>query len=221
MEEDVPECKTIQEKKCKEVKRGYSTAEECDTWPRQECTLKKVSKEKITPETKCQKTPIVLCGPKGCGFKEGPEECHDKVKTFVFDKPEEVCKLSPKRTCRFVTKLVPHLKEVETCSDVPTEICVRVDRNPRKIKHPVIKKWCYKYNGACSEFCRESSKWGECPKECKKFKGDPDCCAPDCPAKCTNKRRNECNARGVSECNAIPGCCPEKFDSIFGAVTFA
>ncbi len=27
--------------------------------------------------------------------------------------------------------------------DVPKEVCVRVRTNPRKIKRPVIKKWCY------------------------------------------------------------------------------
>ena len=221
----MPHCETVEDKKCKEVTKGYSTGEECTTWPRKVCSLKKVTKKKYTPETECHKIATVLCGPRGCGFREGAEECHDKVKTVVFDKPEEVCNLSPKKTCKIVTKLVPQLKKVKTCSDVPKEVCVRVEKNPHKIKYPVIKKWCYKYKGdgtrsVCSEYCRESSKWGECPKECKKHKGDPDCCAPECPSKCTNKRRNECSARGVSECDGIPGCCPEKFDSIYGAVTF-
>jgi len=27
--------------------------------------------------------------------------------------------------------------------DVPKEVCTRARRNPRKIKRPVIKKWCY------------------------------------------------------------------------------
>lgn len=220
VEEDMPDCATVEDKKCKEVTEGYSTREECRTWPRKVCSLKKVTKKKYTPETECRKIPTVLCGPRGCGFREGVEECHDKVKTVVFDKPEEVCTLSPRQSCKLVTKLVPQLREVETCSDIPKEVCVRVARNPRKIRYPVIKKWCYKYKGACSEHCRESSKWGECPKECKKHQGDPDCCAPDCPFKCTNKRRNECSALGVNECGGIPGCCPEKFDSVFGAVTF-
>jgi len=219
VEEDTPECVTVKDKKCKEVTEGYKTGEECVTWPREVCSVKKETKEKFTPETECHKIPIVLCGPRGCGFTEGAEECHEKVKTVVFDKPEEVCNLSPKKSCKFVTKLVPQLKEVETCSDVPKEICFRVEKNPHKIKYPVIKKWCYKYS-KCSDFCKESTKWGECPKECKKYEGDPDCCAPKCPSKCTNKRRDECSANGVLECEGIAGCCPEKFTSISGAVTF-
>ena len=31
----------------------------------------------------------------------------------------------------------------EKCVDIPKEVCVRVRTNPRKIKKPVIKKWCY------------------------------------------------------------------------------
>ena len=31
----------------------------------------------------------------------------------------------------------------ENCVDIPKEVCVRVRTNPRKIKKPVIKKWCY------------------------------------------------------------------------------
>ncbi len=27
--------------------------------------------------------------------------------------------------------------------DVPKEVCARARRNPRKVKRPVIKKWCY------------------------------------------------------------------------------
>ena len=31
------------------------------------------------------------------------------------------------------------------------------------------------------------------------------------------RRRKECSAGGVSECDGIPGCCPEHFDLVFGA----
>jgi len=220
VEEDVTECNMVEEKKCKEVVKGYTTEEQCTSWPRNVCSVKKVTRTKETPETECYKVPTVLCGPSGCGYKEGTEECHEEVRTVVYDKPEEVCHLSPRKSCKFVTKLLPQLKEVESCTDVPKEVCTRVKKNPHKVAHPVVKKWCYKYP-ACSEFCRESAVWGECPRECKHHAGDPDCCAPDCPYKCTNKRRSECSAAGVSECEGILGCCPEKFDSIFGAVTFA
>ena len=35
------------------------------------------------------------------------------------------------------------LKPHDNCVDVPKEVCTRARRNPRKIKRPIIKKWCY------------------------------------------------------------------------------
>jgi hypothetical protein len=40
---------------------------------------------------------------------QGPEECYDKVKTIVQDKPAEECSIQPHRQCQHVTKLVPTL----------------------------------------------------------------------------------------------------------------
>lgn len=75
------------------------------------------------------------------------------------DSPEESCTLDPQVTCKHVTKLVPQLKQVrqntaqrssphcplqvEKCFDVPKEVCVRSEVNPRKVAVPVVKKWCY------------------------------------------------------------------------------
>jgi len=42
-----------------------------------------------------------------------------------------------------VTKLVPHLEPHEECVDIPKEVCVRTRQNPRKVKRPIVKKWCY------------------------------------------------------------------------------
>ncbi len=35
------------------------------------------------------------------------------------------------------------LKPNDNCVDVPREVCVRVRTNPKTVKRPVIKKWCY------------------------------------------------------------------------------
>ena len=35
------------------------------------------------------------------------------------------------------------MKPAEECVDIPKEICVRAKVNPRKIKRPIVKKWCY------------------------------------------------------------------------------
>ena len=113
--------------------------------------------------TGCNKEPTELCAPAGCGFREvrclhiilklktfvlkllhqGAEECHDVVKTHIQEKPEEECTLEPVKTCKHITRLVPKLVEVQECVDVPKEICNRSKQNPRKVKKPIIKNWCY------------------------------------------------------------------------------
>ena len=67
-------------------------------------------------------------------FASGPEECQERIQTVVGDNPEETCSLDPQTTCKHVTKLVPSLKEVEKCFDVPKEVCVRSEVNPRYVK---------------------------------------------------------------------------------------
>ena len=106
----------------------------CSKWPKV---------KKYTLITGCTKEPRELCAPAGCGFKEGAEECFDKVQTVVQDAPKEQCSLEPQRTCKHVTKLVPKLTPTEECVDVPKEVCTRSRTNPRKVRKPVIKKWCY------------------------------------------------------------------------------
>jgi hypothetical protein len=34
------------------------------------------------------------------------------------------------------------------------------------------------------------------------------------------RRRGECSAGGVAECKNVPGCCPEKYDAVYGDVSF-
>jgi hypothetical protein len=65
------------------------------------------------------------------------------MKTIVQEVPKERCSLRAQPYCEFETKLVPVLKPVDNCVDVPKEVCVRMRTNPRKVKRPVIKKWCY------------------------------------------------------------------------------
>merc|ERR1712156_1202790 len=116
---------------CKEETSGYTTKEKCEDWPRQECTVVKKKVTKFTTMTGCNKEPTELCAPAGCGFREGAEECHDVVKTHIQEKPEEECTLEPVKTCKHITRLVPK------------EICNRSKQNPRKVKKPIIKNWCY------------------------------------------------------------------------------
>ena len=76
-------------------------------------------------------------------FWQGPEDCRDKTMVSTIQKPMEHCELQPQRHCSLITKLVPHLTTREVCKVIPKEICVRAKVNPRKIKRPIVKKWCY------------------------------------------------------------------------------
>merc|ERR1712179_303286 len=143
VEDDVVECKTEFEEKCADETSGYTTNTKCSKWPKEVCSVSKQAVKKFTPITGCTKEPRELCAPAGCGFKEGEEVCVDKVQTVVQDQPKEQCSLEPQVTCKHVTKLVPKLEPVEECVDVPKEVCTRSRSNPRKVKKPVIKTWCY------------------------------------------------------------------------------
>jgi len=143
VEDDVVECRTEVEEKCEDETSGYTTNTKCSKWPKEVCSVSKKPVKKYTPITGCTKEPRELCAPAGCGFKQGAEECYDKVQTVVQDAPKEQCTLEPQRTCKHVTKLVPKLEPTEECVDVPKEVCTRSRTNPRKVKKPVVKKWCY------------------------------------------------------------------------------
>merc|ERR1712137_34070 len=143
VEDDVVECRTEVEEKCEDETSGYTTNTKCSKWPKEVCNVSKKNVKKYTPITGCTKEPRELCAPAGCGFKQGAEECYDKTQTVVQDAPKEQCSLEPQRTCKHVTKLVPKLTPTEECVDVPKEVCTRSRTNPRPVKKPVVKKWCY------------------------------------------------------------------------------
>ena len=50
--------------------------------------------------------------------------------------------MEPHQTCRFITKLVPHLRAREECVEVPQEVC-GTSRAPIKKQRPSIMNWCY------------------------------------------------------------------------------
>jgi len=203
--DDVVDCRTILEEKCEEDTSGYTTNTRCSKWPREECAVIKKPVTKFTPITKCTKQPVELCGPSGCGFKEGEEECQEKTQTVVGDRPEETCSLDPQRSCKHVTKLIPALKEVENCFDVPKEVCVRSESNPRKVQKPVVKKWCYV--PTCPQECQTAAANGECLDECRQYEGIDKCCAP-CPKTCLDAARSRDTCSG--ECKQYkdkPKCC--------------
>jgi len=140
--DDVVECETIQDEKCEDVTQGYTTEQKCTKWPRVVCEKDTKNVKKYSPETECKKVPREVCGP-GTTQVPGQEECFDRKETVIQEVPEETCNLEPQRQCKHVTKLVPLLKPVEECVDIPKEVCSRSRTNPRKVQKPVVKKWCY------------------------------------------------------------------------------
>ena len=69
--------------------------------------------------------------------------CLNKTKTVIVSEPKEECELEPKKVCRHTTKMVPQLRSVKECVDVPKEVCATSRVNPEKKKYPTIQKWCY------------------------------------------------------------------------------
>merc|ERR1739838_92344 len=100
VEDDVVSCTTEVEEKCEDETSGYTTNTKCSKWPKEVCNVEKKAVKKYTPITGCTKEPREICAPAGCGFKEGAEECFDKVQTVVQDAPKEQCTLEPQRTCK-------------------------------------------------------------------------------------------------------------------------
>lgn len=143
VDDEVVECEIIQEEKCEDVTQGYTTEQKCTKWPQQKCSSPKTETvKKYSPETDCKKRPKEICG-EGTIQEAGEEECFDRKETVIQEVPEETCNLEPQKICKHVTKLVPLLKPVEECVDIPKEVCSRSRTNPRKVQKPVVKKWCY------------------------------------------------------------------------------
>ena len=115
----------------------------CRTVYESACSTRYIEKQpgKFVGDTKCEKQPIEICGA-GCVVEEAPEECHDKLVVSVIDIPEEICDLTPQKTCRFMTKLVPKLTPKHECTTIPQEICNLRFTNPSLQKKPLLTKWC-------------------------------------------------------------------------------
>jgi len=122
---------------------GGGGNKKCKTFFESSCTTRYVEKSpgKFVADTSCEKLPVELCG-QGCRMEPGQEDCHDKVVVSVVDVPEEVCDLNPLKTCRFATKLVPHLSPTHECTVVPKQVCVLKFNTPEEVQKPLITKWC-------------------------------------------------------------------------------
>jgi len=121
-----------------------SIGEECEEWPIQKCTLEKKLVKKVNPETSCQKMPREICAPGNCIVQTQKKVCRQETRNLVQNIPSEQCDLEPQENCKMETVLVPRLVQQPNCIKVPKEICVNQKSNPKKVKKPVVKEWCYK-----------------------------------------------------------------------------
>ena len=98
--------------------------EVCKTIYETSCTTKyvKITSGDVVGDTRCKKLPVKICG-RGCITQSAAEECHEKKVNSLVDVPEEMCDITPQKTCTMVTKLVPNLKPKQECSKVPHEVC--------------------------------------------------------------------------------------------------
>jgi len=139
----VPNCRTEYEDKCEDVVQGYTTETKCHKWPKIVCDPTEQDVTKYTPKIWCEKKERQIWVPTKCIPQPQTPVCHEEDETVITEKPTEECHLEPRKHCRFVTKLVPHLKPKENCVDVPKEVCAKSRTNPRREPRHVIKKWCY------------------------------------------------------------------------------
>ena len=72
--------------------------------------------------------------------------------------PDESCDIVPKKICRNVNKLVPHLEPVEECKDQPRQVCSYGLKSPSLKEKPLITKWCYNDNDAAGIFGEKDRK---------------------------------------------------------------
>jgi len=143
VEEQFPNCVTVNMEKCKDVTIGLVTENKCEVWPVQQCEVENRTVTHTQPRTDCRKEPRELCAPGDCPLEEGPVVCAQKMKTVVVDTPEERCDLEPQQVCKQVTKLVPQLRPAKECVQVPKEVCATSRVNPSIRKVPFIQKWCF------------------------------------------------------------------------------
>lgn len=121
-----------------------NVGEDCEEWPVQKCRLEKRLVKKTNPETSCQKMPREICAPSNCEFQQTEKVCRQETRNLVQNIPSEQCDLEPQENCKMETVLVPRLVQQPNCIKVPKEVCVNAKTNPKKVKRPVIKEWCYR-----------------------------------------------------------------------------
>lgn len=127
-----------------DLENVVNIGEECEEWPVQKCELQKKVVKKTNPNTACEKIPKEICAPSGCVIQPSKKACRTETRALLQNIPSEECDLEPQENCKMETVLVPRLVQQPNCIKVPKEVCVNERVNPKKVKRPVVKEWCYK-----------------------------------------------------------------------------
>ena len=69
VEEDFPNCSTVNMEKCEDVTIGLKTETRCEVWPTQRCSVDTKKVQHSSPNTQCRKEPRTLCSPGDCPHK--------------------------------------------------------------------------------------------------------------------------------------------------------
>ena len=70
VEEQFPNCVTVNMEKCKDVTIGLVTENKCEVWPVQQCEVENRTVTHTQPRTDCRKEPRELCAPGDCPLEE-------------------------------------------------------------------------------------------------------------------------------------------------------
>ena len=70
VEEQFPNCVTVNMEKCKDVTIGLVTENKCEVWPVQQCQVENRTVTHTQPRTDCRKEPRELCAPGDCPLEE-------------------------------------------------------------------------------------------------------------------------------------------------------
>ncbi|CAB4066087.1 unnamed protein product [Lepeophtheirus salmonis] len=141
--EKIKICHTPLIRQCNDQTQG---PEVCTTEYENYCETKYKVYELDQDEPKCQMVEEKFVHQVIAKTLPGEEICKEETRTLVQNVPEEDCDLEPQENCRMESSLVPRLVPKNNCIKVPKEVCVNTKKNPKKVKKPIIKEWCFNPN---------------------------------------------------------------------------
>ena len=78
---------------------------------------------------------------------------------------------------KYISQLVPGLKRIQECVEVPKEVCGTSRVNPRIVKKPSLMNWCFTPDCQTDQDCPQGflCQDGKCLQEKDKCREDTEC----------------------------------------------